>query len=167
MRAATASALPPPAAGCSPSEIAALSMPDSTEAANLSFSSSTILSAIFLPTPFALVRAFASSKAIASCSCSSVNAERIDIPAFAPTPLTEISFLKASSSPRLEKPYRLTSSSRTLIIVYTLTSSPSLLRYAAELAGTKISYPIPPASMITYPAPFSARVPLTNPIISV
>ena len=57
----------------------------------LSFSSRTILCAVFAPMPFARVNALLSPDATRKANCSGVTSERMDIAAFGPTPETEIS----------------------------------------------------------------------------
>ena len=82
--------------------------------ASLSFSSRMMRWAIFLPMPWATVRAFSSPVMMLRARLAGVLADRMDSAALGPTPDTEVSCWNRFSSSWVAKPNRSTPSWRML-----------------------------------------------------
>src|SRR6266478_362151 len=156
-------------------EITSASMPAGDAAAglsasiattsSLSFNSTTMRSAVFLPTPGIFVSRTRSLPRIAGTSSSTLIPLKIFSASVGPTPDAESSISKKCFSRADTNPYSASASSRTCVWIRRVTSVCSSPSAAYVESGTCTRYPTPPTSTSTWFGLFSASRPQSWPII--
>src|SRR5882762_7917085 len=132
---------------------------------SLSFNSTTMRSAVFLPTPGIFVKRTRSPPRIAGTSSSTLIPLKIFSASVGPTPEAESSISKKCFSRADTNPYSASASSRTCVWIRRVTSVCSSPSAAYVESGTCTRYPTPPTSTSTWFGLFSARRPRSWPII--